>query len=285
MILYNSGVNERLRPLSQWLASHWPGRIVLGVASGVLRLELFDRAMAISAQLFTSVVPVLIMLSVWLGEQTTKRLADAIDMPPVAQEVLWGGLDGSGGAAFGFLGAAIVLVSATSLSRALTRAMATIWELPRPKPRLSSAWRWLAVILVLTSTGVTARFLTQFTEPLPPQHGWSVVLTFCLDLLLSASVPWLLLPGQVSVRTLIPGAITFALAMVAVRSAIVAYLPGALEHSADRYGPIGIAFAYLTTLYVLAFTFLAAHILGHAVAQDTGGLGQFIRRESPAAGP
>lgn len=64
MFLYNSGVIERLRPLIQALESHWPGRIVLGAVSGALRLELFDRAMAISAQLFTSVVPVLIMLSV-----------------------------------------------------------------------------------------------------------------------------------------------------------------------------------------------------------------------------
>jgi membrane protein len=261
-------LSARLSPLRRWLLSRWPGRIALRVIAGAVRLELFDRAMAISAQLFTSVFPILIMLSGWLGESTRTQLAESFGMPPVAQRVLDEALDEPTGAAFGLVGSLIVLVSATSLARALTRAMATIWQLPRPRTRLTSAWRWITVVLGLALTGLVARALGRYAEVIPPTHAWSVVLTLCLDVMLAALMPWLLLAGQVSVRRLLPGALGYALAMLAVRPASDAYLPHALELSADRYGPIGVAFAYLTTLYVLAFVFLAAHIVGRAVVEE-----------------
>ena len=45
-----------------WPLSRWPGRFEFATLAGVQRLELFDQAMAIAAQLFTSVVPILIMV-------------------------------------------------------------------------------------------------------------------------------------------------------------------------------------------------------------------------------
>ena len=56
-----------------------------------------------------------------------------------------------------------------------------------------------------------------------------------------------------------------------------AYLPRALEESADQYGSIGLAFTYLAALYVVSFIFLAAAIIGNVIAEDEGRLGQFIR--------
>jgi hypothetical protein len=66
--------------------------------------------------------------------------------------------------------------------------------------------------------------------------------------------------------------------MLVVRPASEAYLPRALEASADQYGSIGVAFTYLAVLYVFAFVFLAAAIIGNVIAEDQGRLGQFIRR-------
>ena len=107
------------------------------------------------------------------------------------------------------------------------------------------------------------------------------MLTFGLDILVAAFVPWLLLANRVPVRRLIPGGVVFALAMLVVRPASEAYLPRALEESADQYGSIGVAFTYLASLYVLSFVFLAAAIIGNVIAEDGGLLGQFIRRGRP----
>jgi uncharacterized BrkB/YihY/UPF0761 family membrane protein len=66
--------------------------------------------------------------------------------------------------------------------------------------------------------------------------------------------------------------------MLVVRPASEAYLPRALEASADQYGSIGVAFTYLAVLYVFSFIFLAAAIIGNVIAEEQGRLGQFIRR-------
>ena len=90
------------------------------------------------------------------------------------------------------------------------------------------------------------------------------MITFALDVLVAAFVPWLLLANKVPMRQLIPGAVVLALAMLVVRPASEAYLPRALEESADQYGSIGVAFTYLAVLYVASFIFLAAAIIASA---------------------
>lgn len=258
--------------------SRWPGRIALATVAGVWRLELFDRAMAIAAQLFTSVVPILIMLSAIFGPRLEDQLGEALALPAVTMESisLPAGQDSSD-SAFGVLGALFVLVSATSLSRALTRAMASVWQLPRPKSRLSSAWRWLAVVLTLVLSSVVLRTLTGLSKPLPPHDFWPWVMTFGLDVLLALYLPWLLLTRQVPVRLMLPGAVLFAVAMSVVRPAVGLYLPRALEVSAERYGSMGVAFSYLAVMYVAAWVFLATQILGFALVEDEGRLGAFLR--------
>ena len=177
-----------------------------------------------------------------------------------------------------------MLVSATSLSRALTRTMATIWRMSRPKTRLTNSWRWLSRGAGTGAMMVVTRPWVGFTDPMPLADLWKVLLTFGLDILVAAFVPWLLLANQVPVRKLMAGAVAFALAMMVVRPASVSYLPNALEESADRYGTIGVAFTYLACLYDLSFAFLAAATIGNVIAEDGGGLGQYIRREG-ATGP
>jgi membrane protein len=78
---------------------------------------------------------------------------------------------------------------------------------------------------------------------------------------------------------LLPGAFLFATLMATVRPATALWLPRALEASADRYGSIGVAFTYLTWLYVASFCFMATAVLGQVIASDQGRLGARIRGE------
>ena len=262
------------RPVTR-LLDRWPGRIVLQGTAGLVRIEVFDRAMTIAAQFFTSVLPILILLAAW--EANSDRLEDAIDLPQESRSVIEGAVQG-GDAAFGILGTLFVLASATSLSRALTRAFATIWFLPRPRSSLRSAWRWLAVVLVLALSLVVARTASQTLGPLPPRELWPRVLTASLDVVVACFVPWALLAGAVRMRLILPGAVLFAALMLTVRPATQAWLPRALETSADRYGSIGVAFTYLTWLYIASWVFLATAVVGQVVASDPGRFGAWIRR-------
>jgi membrane protein len=268
-----------------WLLDRWPGRIMLQWTSGSARIEVFDRSMTIAAQFFSSVLPILILLAAW--EASSNRFADAIDLPEQSRSVIEGALEG-GDAAFGILGTLFVLASATSLSRALTRAFAAIWFLPRPRTSLRSAWRWLAVVLVLALSLVVVRGVSEPLSGMPPRELWPLVVSFLCDVAVATFVPWALLAGAVRARLLLPGATLFAALMAALRPATQVWLPRALETSADRYGSIGVAFTYLTWLYVASFCFLATAVLGQVVASDAGRLGARIRGRtgaSPSASP
>ena len=121
------------------------------------------------------------------------------------------------------------------------------------------------------------RALSGFAEGLPPRNVWQLVVTLVCDAALVIFVPWTLLAGAAKLRVLAPGAVLFALVMLAVRPASRAYLSHALEVSADRYGSIGVAFSYLAWLYILSIVFLVTAVVGQAIATDQGGLGRWIQ--------
>ncbi|MGZ5417749.1 MAG: YhjD/YihY/BrkB family envelope integrity protein [Nocardioides sp.] len=272
-----SHLPTRLQPAVERLLSRWPGRIAIRSAATSIRIELFDRSMTIAAQFFTSVFPTLIMIATWIGGGSSE-LADAMGIPAQTQSVLDDALESdSGTATFGILGTLIVLASATSLSRALTRAFTAIWGLPRPKTQLTNAWRWVAVILALALALITARALTRYLSDLPPPTFWQLAASLTFDVGIGIFVPWILLAGEVRMRHLMPGAAIFGVVMLLVRPASSVWLPHALEASADRYGSIGVAFTYLAWLYVVAFCFLTASVLGQVIATDAGWFGQWIR--------
>lgn len=267
----------RLRRSVAQLLSQWPGRIALRSAASCIRIEIFDRSMTIAAQFFTSVFPILILLATWVGAVRSDEIAEAVDLPAESRSVLDQAVQTSGGTTFGVVGTLIVLVSATSLSRALTRAFAAIWHLPRPKSNLRSAWRWLAVVVALALSLVVVRALSEFVEAVPPRNFWQRTVVLTSDLVIASFVPWLLLSGAVQLRRLVPGALIFGGVMLAVRPASALWLPRALEVSADRYGSIGVAFTYLAWLYVVSFCVLLTAVMGQVVADDPGWLGKRIR--------
>ena len=271
-----------LRRALEWLLSRWPGRIVIHGVGAFVRLDMFDRSMTIAAQFFTAVFPILILFTTWAASSDANRLADAMKLPDETRSVLGDATQGAESATFGIVGTLIVLASATSLSRALTRCFVAIWAVPRPRSGLGSVWRWLAVVLVLALSLVVVRAATEPVDVLPPREMVPLLAPFALEAGVALFVPWVLLAGAVHPRLLAPGALLFALLMLAVRPATAAWLPHALEVSADRYGPIGVAFTYLACLYTVSFCFLATAVVGQVIATDRGSLGQWIQGTEPA---
>jgi membrane protein len=243
------------------------------------RIELFDRSMTIAAQIFTSILPILIALASWFGRSSTEVVTSAIAVPPETQSTLEELLATSGDATFGVAGMLVILLSATSLSRALTRACAAVWDLPRPVAGLSAVWRWVAVVLALALSLVVARQLHRFSDRIPPQGFWDVVAAVASDVAVALFIPLVLLAGAVPIARLLPGALLFGAVMSVVRPASVTYLPRVLDTSAERYGSIGVAFTYLAFLYVVAFCFLATAVLGKVIVTDEGRVGAWIRQE------
>ena len=271
------------RRLVNWLVTHWPGRTVMRTARSFTRTELFDRSMTVAAQLFTCVFPILILLATFATRRDADRIANAVSLPEETRLILQEAVTAAGNAGFGILGTVVVLVTATGVSRALTRAFATIWELPRPKSSLRSVWRWIAVVLALAFSLLMVRSVGQLVSGVPPEAVWPAAVTLVSDVAMALFVPWILLSGIVHPRLLLPGALILALVMLAARPVMAVWLPQALETSADQYGSIGVAFTYLALLYAVSFAFLATDILGQVIATDEGRLGRWIRADAAAA--
>jgi membrane protein len=265
-----------IKRLAVWAMGHWAGRFVLGCMAASRRVELFDRSMAIAAQVFTSVLPLLMALASWFG-WSNSTVAALLVAPPEARGVFEDTLSTTSAATFGTVGVILVIVSATSLSRALTRACAAQWDLERPTITLAAAWRWVAAVLALVVSLLAAKPLYRLSSRLPPQDFWDAFVGVLPDIALAVFLPWLLLVGVVRTRQLLPGAVLFAAAMLLIRPVSTLYLPQALETSADHYGALGVAFTYLAWLYVLAFCFLLTGIMGKVITADQGRLGTWIR--------
>ena len=261
--------------------SRWPGRVLTASATGFVRIELFDRAMTIAAQLFTSLFPILLMVATW-WRPNSGDVGRTVGVPAGAQVVLDDALNGSQSASFGLAGALIVVVSATSLSRALTRAFAAVWMLPRPTVTLRSTWRWFAALVALALAVSVTLTLIRWVAAQPPRGVWAMVLSFVVSFAVGVFVPWVLLSGTVGVRMLLPGATLVAVVMAVARPVAAASLPHALDASAARYGSIGVAFTYLACLYAVAFCWLVAAVVGQVVATDEGSLGRWVRRDGDA---
>ncbi len=271
---------DRLRAVADGILDTWVGRVLLGFAWGMQRIEIFDRSMAVAAQLFTSVFPMLILMSSWFGN-ADNVLVSTLDLPPEAATEVDAAMSAGTSTTFGIIGTIIVVASATSLSRALARAFAVIWSLPRPKSSIRSAWRWVAVVVALVLTLVVVRRMGQFTQDLPPPEFWNLALTLGLYIGVALFVPWVLLNGLVSVRGLLPGALIFGVLNAIMRPFTDLWLPRSLEASALRYGSIGVAFTYLAWLYVIAWVFLAAAVLGSVLVNDNGPVGRWLAGGRP----
>ncbi|MET1132199.1 MAG: YhjD/YihY/BrkB family envelope integrity protein [Aeromicrobium sp.] len=263
----------------EWFLSLWIGRTLLRVAGACVRVEIFDRSMTIAAQFFTSILPLLIVAVTFLGAGSD-QIAEVIGATGSSEELIDQAVRGSSTAAFGVAGALLVLVSATSLSRALTRAFAVVWQVDRPHMSLRSAWRWFAVVLVLVMAVVVVQNLTQRTGVLPPRFLWPAALSLATDVAVATFVPWVLLAGRVVARWMVPGAVAFGIVMMVIRPAAEVWLPWALDVSAERYGPIGMAFTYLAWLYVVAFAFLGTAVVGQVVVSDRGRAGAWLRGDT-----
>jgi membrane protein len=206
-----------------------------------------------------------------------------MDLPQATRGVLDEALAGSSFDSFGVLSSLFVLISATSLARALARAYGAIWAIPPLRSGLAS-WRWVVAVVVLTTFVVVVRVLTWLAGRSVFPHLFTVIIIAVTDIALAAFIPWILLAGRLRIRRLMPGAAVFGLVMLVVHPAGTIYLPHALQASSDRYGTIGVAFTYIGWLYVVAFCLLTAAVVGQAIVQDEGAAGRFIRSTGQAAG-
>ncbi|HSK27625.1 MAG TPA: YhjD/YihY/BrkB family envelope integrity protein [Jiangellales bacterium] len=278
----------RLRPLAARLERTRLGTLVSRTATGLVRIEPFDRAMTLAAQAFTSVLPVVIVIAVLRPgrpDEIGDTVAQQLGLPPTSRQVLVESLPeaAEASASFGVIGVLVVVVSATSFSRALERMYARIWDVARPGIR--GAWRWLAVLVAVVLALVVIRFTQSVLAELPYSVLWRTTRTILVWAVVWTLAPWLLMRGQVAARLLVAGGVVTGVGMGLLGLVGAVYLPIALTSSAQQFGALGVAFTYIGWLFVVSMVVVVGAVLGHAAARDEGRLGRVLRGRHHHPGP
>jgi membrane protein len=260
-------------------------RFALAVVNRMQRLEPFDRAMTLAAQAFTSIFPVLIATFALLPHDDSGRLggrvADALALPESTRSALSGAFPDDSGQAttFGVLSLLIVLISATSFSRALTRMYAKLWSVRGPG--WSSPWRWLAAIVAITSCTVGVQIVLRMASG---SSGWlaaALLLSVAVNAVLWTWVPSVLLAAEVPWILLAPGGLLMGAASVATYAASRVYMPSAMEYADTHFGELGVAFTSIGWLFAVAFVLIVASVVGAAVATEPGPASRFLASRTP----
>jgi membrane protein len=268
------------RPIVDRVLGSWVGRVGGRSVQGVVQVEIFDRAMTLAAQGFTSIFPV-IMLAAAIrhgdSESAGASLSQTLGLTPSASEVLDQAVPNSteviGG--WGLISLVIVLISATSFSRALARMYGKVWVSERVG--LRGAWRWLAVIVAVALSVSLIHTLDRLVNGFVFGTAWDFTVTFVIQAFLWTWAPWLLLSGKVSPRLLAPGGVLAGVALVALSVVGHVYVPIAQNAAARQFGSLGVAFTYISWLFVLSFAIVLTTVIGAVVVRDRGWFARLLR--------
>lgn len=271
------------RPAVQRILGSWVGRVGARAAHDVVEIEIFDRAMTLAAQGFTSIFPVIILVAVLRsgGDAVGSQLGSYLGLTPQASQVLQQAVPGESSAIgrFGLLGLLVVLVSATSFSRALARMYGRVWTAKTVGMR--GAWRWLAVIVAVTLSIVIIHELQNLMAGRRLVTVGDAGVIFVVQTALWTWVPWVLMQARVPVRLLLPGGVLIGVTEILLAGVGSIYVPLALNAAAREFGSLGVAFTYISWLFVLAFAVVLLTVLGAVIVRDEGWLGRLFRGPAP----
>jgi len=207
-------------------------------------------------------------------------LAQALALPESTRSALSGTFptESEQATTFGVLSLLIVLLSATSFSRAMTRMYAKLWSVRGPG--WHSPWRWIAAIVAIASCTVALRAIQRAAGD---DVGWltaAMVLTVAANTVLWTWIPSVLLAAEVPWRRLAPGGLLTGLATVAIYFASRIYIPSALVYADSHFGELGVAFTAIGWLFCLAFVLIATSVVGAVLVEGPGPVARFVTRQS-----
>ena len=239
----------------------WPVQFALEWTRRFVAVQGVDRSVALGAQAYTALIPLLIVYASLLPRADSEDFADSL----VKEFELRGATAVTLKRAFTpasdvessvtALGIFMLVISALSFTRGMQRLYEGAYGLEKlgvkNTPR---ALLWLLVVTIFFA--VRPLILAPFTGAL------EIVLTLALSTFIWLITPYLMLGRRVRWLRLLPGALLSAIGIAGVGVWSVIWMPHTLATSAAQFGLIGIGFALLTWLVATA---------GVIVVTSTGG--------------
>ena len=244
------------RTLAQRLEVSFAGRSLRRFVA----LQGLDRAVVLSSQTFTALIPLLLLVSAWAPAGRRDVVANAIirrfelggESADAVNQLFAHQGDGTTGVFSVFL----LLFSGISLARRLQRMYRQAWEVEVQSGvgGAVSAVLGLTVLVLGIVLLYTARTLVGSALVTPV----AVVTSF----LVWVSVPWLLMDRRIAWRRLIPGGALTAACTSIYGVASTIYMPPLFESYSRRYGLFGVTLALIGWLLCIALIIVASTTVG-----------------------
>jgi len=246
--------------------------VVRSIITGLVRIELIDRSMAIAAQAMLALVPLLVVLTAFLPPEVTDlaldRFRDLTGIGEGGKELVQASVDPDQvRAQVGAIGLLITLLSATSFARAVQRMYERVWDQRHiggvDGIRRSSTWLigWLITLEILTAVGFVLGKATDFgaVRFLLQGAAASMIWWWTSRVLLFGRVPW---------RALLLAGLLTGYALVAYSWGSTLVMPEYVASSAAAFGDLGLILAVTTWLVGFAGLLVVASVVGRAVVED-----------------
>ena len=264
----HTGVGRTRQRVRVLVARH-EGALVLRVSRRMRAINGYDRALALAAQAFAGLIPVLVAVSTLsprpirtsvgptviaalgvTGDAAT-ALTALVTRPPAVQPLT-------------IVGGVLLVVSVLGFTRALQRTYLSAWGLP------STGLRGLGRG-VLAATALIAGFAALVAlGPVLAGLDGHVAIELIIDAVVATLLWWpiqhVLLGGRVGWRALLPGAALDGCGQAVMLALSAFYLPSAISHASAEYGLIGVAVPVISWLVVLGVLLVLSAILSAELA-------------------
>ena len=242
-----------------WFEASLPGRIYLRYR----RIDGRDRTIAVAGLAFTSMIPLLIVVAAFSSEDdaAAQRIINRFQLTGVAADavtLLFSRPPGATGA-ITIIGILVLFYSTLSFTRGLQRLYEAAWELPQAGVR--GTLNALTGFALLVAQIIALALVASAVSGWPGGDVLSFVLRSVIAAVLWLQLQYLLLSRRVRRGLLIPGAVMAGIGQVAISVYSAVWMPRLIEIDAERYGVIGVTFALLTWLIVVAFFIVAGAVV------------------------
>ena len=254
--------SEDLTALSERLRSSFLGQCVVRF----VLIEGFDRCIVISAQTFTALIPLFIVVAsaAPAGEEdkVSQALIDRFALTgdsAAAVEQLFTTPPGATSSVTIF-SALLLIYSGVAFTRRLQRMYRAAWG--QEKAGIRSALYATLGLAALLLEVVVASAMRGFVSNFPLERLWAIPLSAVIGLVLWTSIPYLLLERQVHWRRLLASGATSALGMTIFALGTPIYMPGLMDRATNEFGLFGITITIIGWLLAAAFILVAAAVIG-----------------------
>lgn len=242
------------------MVRRWVGPTILFARDCVERffaVQGLDRAMALAAQAFTTLLPLLVVYGALVptpgGAGFADRVVDRLDLKGAAaasvHQAFASQSDTAGSVTA--IGIVLLVISGLSFTRGLQRFFEGVYGLDKRGMRgTASGLEWLVFLaLLLAVRPVLFGFL----------HGLAaVIMELSLSAALWLATPFLLLGRRLEWRRLVPGALLTMTGMAGLGIAGAIYLPRTITSLSKQFGFIGISFALVSWLFAAGSVLVAS---------------------------